>query len=636
MIKNKKSYPKNRLFDRSSIIAFLFVLSLGVASHLILFLAQPVKSERVLHSLSLGLSFDVMIASFFGFLSLFLSIIVRRFQKLFVGILVVPFSFFILTDYIYVQQFGTHLPFSTLEYLDQSASFTSNISSVLTSLSFWGFFGIPSILYILVAFKMDFSLPKNWGEKGKVFGITFLALVVLGGASGSYSNSDFTKNMNDALTSSALNYFFWSKRIEQVVQIKRPKKAIQVVQTYLKRNKSKKYPLLHQEKPSGCSSNRPTTIAQALCGVGKKPNILIILLESFRAAEVGVYGSKEKVTPHFDRWSKKGVLFENFYANGFQTRHGQVATYCSLMPNYGAAIMKRFWKNKFRCLPQILKERGYDTSWMYASNASFDNQIKFFPSIGFDQMFDHFSFPKGTEKLGWGFSDKAMYKKWIEVLDKKKEPFFSTTLTVTNHHPFDVPQKYKRNKGQDSLHKYYETMGYTDSTLNQFLKTIEKKPWYKNTLIFILADTSNYQVPQSPPKNFEQFVRIRTQIPMLILGGKVKPLVVKEYSSQIDIAPTVLDILGKPYKASFAGHSWLSPKNPFIAYTNRPGNYWAVMSQKGRYYNESNKKDHFVGFSSQSTKRFYKDLGLSWIDLTKWMLQENNYWNQKIKRNLGQ
>ena len=75
--------------------------------------------------------------------------------------------------------------------------------------------------------------------------------------------------------------------------------------------------------------------------VSGKLNILILLLESFRAAEIGVLGSNLKLTPRFDEWSGRGILFTRFYANGFQTRHGEVAVYCSMMPNYGAAIMKR-------------------------------------------------------------------------------------------------------------------------------------------------------------------------------------------------------------------------------------------------------------------------------------------------------
>ena len=57
-----------------------------------------------------------------------------------------------------------------------------------------------------------------------------------------------------------------------------------------------------------------------------------------------------------------------------------------------------------------------------------------------------------------------------------------------------------------------------------------------------------------------------------------------------------MDLLGVPYLSPWMGRSMLNTNNDAIAYTNRPGNYWAVMSQNGRYYNETNQNDHYFGF----------------------------------------
>ena len=68
------------------------------------------------------------------------------------------------------------------------------------------------------------------------------------------------------------------------------------------------------------------------------------------------------LTPHFKKWEQQGILFENFYANGFQTRHGEIATYCSIMPNYGDSVFSHYQHNHFLCLPELLKQSGYSTS----------------------------------------------------------------------------------------------------------------------------------------------------------------------------------------------------------------------------------------------------------------------------------
>ena len=130
-------------------------------------------------------------------------------------------------------------------------------------------------------------------------------------------------------------------------------------------------------------------------------------------------------------------------------------------------------------------------------------------------------------------------------------------------------------------------------------------------MIFVTADTSNYQNPQSPYKNFEDFVKIRSQIPLLIIGGSIKhPFVEKRFFSQIDLAPTIMDLLGFPYLSSWMVRSMLNATSDSIAYTNRPGNYWAVMSHKGRYYNEANMKDQYYGFGANDELKFeYKLVG---------------------------
>ena len=211
----------------------------------------------------------------------------------------------------------------------------------------------------------------------------------------------------------------------------------------------------------------------------------------------------------------------------------------------------------------------------------------------------------------------------------KKNPFFSTALTITNHHPFDVPEKFQRFEKRSVQNKYYEAVGYVDSVLNQFLLEASKTKWFKNTLIFITADTSNYQNPQKPFNHFEDFVKTRTQIPLLIVGGNIKHSYrEKRYFSQIDLAPTIMDVLGFSFTNSWMGKSMLKSKHDSLAFTNRPGNYWAVMSQKGRYYNEADQKDHFFGFSeNENLKHEYKHIGKAWIDTTRWLLQENKIWH---------
>jgi phosphoglycerol transferase MdoB-like AlkP superfamily enzyme len=367
-----------------------------------------------------------------------------------------------------------------------------------------------------------------------------------------------------------------------------------------------------------------------------------LLLESFRAAEIGVYGSTLGLTPEFDRWSKQGIIFKNFYANGFQTRHGLVATYCSLFPNYGAAVMKRYSKNNFMCLPEILKNIGYATSWVYGSDANFDGQSTFLPKIGFEKIIDEFNYAASAVTLGWGLSDEELFMKWETVLDNEQQPFFSSALTITNHHPFEVPDEYKLQQGELVKDRFREAVHYTDAMLGKFLSRISKKLWFENTIIFITADTSSFQPAERDSKNFEEFVKLRTQVPLLILSGKSvsagnsnSGYVTTQIASQVELAPTIMDLLTEKITVPWVGRSLLDPMDssqhemPIRAYTNRPGAYWAVIEGNTGYYQEDNKIDHFTGNLSEENSVRLKEDGTAWHKTIRWVLQENLLWPEK-------
>ena len=153
--------------------------------------------------------------------------------------------------------------------------------------------------------------------------------------------------MNDPLTSSALNYFYWSRKIADDQKIIAPIAALKKIVDMLPGeipNDSlyRDLPLARGQTSNSCENIKSKVPwIEEMCSP-EKMNILIILLESFRASEIDSYGSELGLTPNFKKWKNKGIFFKNFYANGFQTRHGEVATYCSVMPNYGQNVFSHY------------------------------------------------------------------------------------------------------------------------------------------------------------------------------------------------------------------------------------------------------------------------------------------------------
>ncbi|MBT6727082.1 MAG: sulfatase-like hydrolase/transferase [Deltaproteobacteria bacterium] len=585
---------------------------------------------RILKTFSLGLGYDLMNAALIALVVGLLPLTNRLFKiisiLLFFGLAV--FSF---VNYQYLLQFGSHLPFHTLEYLQSPQHFSSTVIAALLHPSFMLIVLFPITGFVFIAYHFQ-TYAQSWKRKLLIRISSLITLFVIGGSAGSYSNSYVGKNIDDPLTTAALNYFFWTQDREKKVAIRKPTEALELIQTDLLGKITtdpiySEYPLVRKHDAKGCSVNA-TELAKLLCSDPfKKLNVILLLMESFRAAEIGVYGSKIDLTPRFDEWSKKGILFKNFYANGFQTRHGEISTYCSVMPNYGAAVLKRYAKNQFRCLPAVLQENGYSTIWIHAGDASFDGQATFFQENGFEKIIDKFDFPSDTEELGWGYSDGALFQKLLTTLPSLKNPFFASALTITNHHPFEVPTEYELGLGNQDLHNYYNSIHYMDSKLGEFLSLAEKEPWFENTLIIITADTSSFQPPQSEPKDFGEFVSLRSRIPLLILGGSIKQNAeINEFASQIDLAPTIMDLLGLSWTSPWVGKSLIGKQDLSIAYTNRPGSYWAVMSKEGNVFSENDNKFHVDDLIDLKLENKLKSLGSSWLRVTSWLLQEDLYW----------
>ena len=635
-----------KYFDAPAIILFIVVSLAGILQHVILLQLTPEWNLRVLQAVVIGLGYDLMNGAIFGSLALFTPL-PSPYRKIIFGIIGTVFLVLLFIDYNYVLIFGNHLPFSSYEYVYESSSFWSSAIHVVQSFEFVLLFIFPAaLLGLLLRFC---GIEKVSWKSGFIRrAISLLILVIIGGTTASYSNSYVSKNMENPLTSAALQYFYLSRDREPEEKITRPLKSLKKVKYLIPGliptgDKWSEYPLVRIRESQNCTRQTRSKLAKNLCQTTERPNILILLLESFRAAEVGVYGSTLGLTPEFDSWSKQGVIFKNFYANGFQTRHGLVATYCSLFPNYGAAVMKRYSRNNFMCLPEILKNFGYATSWVYGSDANFDGQSTFLPKIGFDKIIDEFDYADSAATLGWGLADEELFRKLETVLDNEQQPFFSSALTITNHHPFEVPDEYKLHQGELVKDRFREAVHYTDAMLGKFLNRISKKPWFNNTVVFVTADTSSFQPAERDSKNFEEFVKLRTQVPLLILSGKSVSVgkgnggvVITQPASQVELAPTIMDILAEKITVPWVGRSLLDPIDdhplqvmPLRAYTNRPGAYWAVIEENARYYQEENKIDHFTGSQGKEKYLRLKDVGASWHKTIRWVLQENLLWPEK-------
>jgi len=299
-----------------------------------------------------------------------------------------------------------------------------------------------------------------------------------------------------------------------------------------------------------------------------KPNILMIVLESFSSYLVGPLGGDEKVTPNLNGFINEGILFTNFYASGPRTDKAMPAILNGYPAQPAQSIIKE--PKKSQTLPglvKILNEKGYNSSFWYGGEINFANFNSFVIGSGFHEIVTKKDFDPGTYNSKWGVHDHILFNEFRTSLNTISEPFFKVVLTLSSHEPFDVPME-PVFSGGDDLAKYKNSVYYADSTLGSFIRWAKTTDWWKNTLVILVADHCCRISGEMPVYSQEIF-----KIPMLWMGGAVpdKGIKINKLGSQVDIPITLLKQLDMTGNFPFSKDLLSKESESFAFYTYNEG-----------------------------------------------------------------
>lgn len=299
-------------------------------------------------------------------------------------------------------------------------------------------------------------------------------------------------------------------------------------------------PLLHNQNPDS---------------LREKPyNLVIFLQESLGAEYVGSLGGKP-LTPNFDKLANEGLLFTNLYCTGTRSVRGIEAVVTGFLPSPSESVVKLSnSQSGFFTLAELLKDKGYDTSFIYGGSANFDNMASFFNGNGFENIVDEQDFDNDGKKYAfkgtWGYSDEDLATKANDYFKSQKDkPFFSLMFSTSNHEPFEFPDGRIKlfDKKKNTVNN---AMKYADFSIGKFFELAKKEDYFKNTVFIVIADhnTRTYGKHLVPIKKF--------RIPALIIGPQVpKGEKYAKLSSQIDIPPTLLSMIGMKVQTPMPGRN---------------------------------------------------------------------------------
>jgi len=304
-------------------------------------------------------------------------------------------------------------------------------------------------------------------------------------------------------------------------------------------------------------------------GTTYKPNVIMITVESLSADFMEHFGNTQKLMPVLDSLATTNLLFTNMYATGTRTVRGMEALTLASPPTPGSSVVRREGNEKLTTVGHIFAKAGYSRAFFYGGDGYFDNMNEYFGSNGFDIIdrgrnikLDDVYETKRTIiqddqvhfENAWGISDEDLFAAVTRGADaefKQGKPFYNFVMTTSNHRPFTFPEgkiKYASGSGREGA------VRYTDYAIGEFLKNISNKPWYKNTVIIIVAD----HCASSAGRN--EIDINKYHIPCVILNlPKKGSQVIDKMCSQIDIYPTLFSLLGWKYESNLYGKNLFDP-----------------------------------------------------------------------------
>lgn len=301
----------------------------------------------------------------------------------------------------------------------------------------------------------------------------------------------------------------------------------------------------------------PTLHKPTVAKINTGKDLIIVVEESLGAQFVGALGGKP-VTRYIDQWADKSWWFERLYATGTRSARGLEAMITGFLPSPARSVLKLpKAQTKFFSIAELLANQGYDTGFIYGGESHFDNMRGFFLGNGFQTIIDQNDYTEYDFMGNWGVSDEDLFNYAYRYLSAPTgRPKLTVIFTSSNHTPYQFPAG-KIDLFDNEVQTVNNAVRYADYALGQFLQRLEDQGRLDTSVVMVVAD-HDARVLGADLVPIEHF-----HIPGFIIGAGVPQLIDKRLVSQIDLAPTLMSLMG------------IDQPHPMVGYdlTQKPTNF---------------------------------------------------------------
>lgn len=267
----------------------------------------------------------------------------------------------------------------------------------------------------------------------------------------------------------------------------------------------------------------------------KRPNVLVVLMESFGSKFVHELGGLPDVAPGMSRLIPQSIFWTRFYSNSFRTDRGTVSAFSGWVSYPTVSLMRLPEKlNHLPSLARSLQREGYHTGYLYGGDITIMNKKGYLVATGYRQLTSAADFPKReTSESKWGANDSVTARRTYEMIagGQMPEPWHMTFQTLSSHEPFEVPYHRLSDKKLNAF-------AFTDHCVSTLIDSLRNTPQWDNLLVILIPDHGFlYDLTYESPEFFHA--------PMLWLGGAIRePRRMEVLMNQSDLAATLLSQMG--------------------------------------------------------------------------------------------
>ena len=344
-------------------------------------------------------------------------------------------------------------------------------------------------------------------------------------------------------------------------------------------------------------------------------NVIVVIMEGMSYNKTAHGGNTHNLTPFLDALMDKSLSFNNCYTSGTHTYCGIYTTFTSYPVIFRNHALKRIPVLQYDGIAATLQKNGYQTAYFTTHDKEFDNVAGFLSQNGVERIISQADYPVSEVKTTLGVPDDYMFRFSMDIYDEmasNNKPFFAAMMTASDHGPYYIPDYFEPKNTEQK----YQITEYADWSLQRFIEMAQEKPWFDNTLFVFVADhgaalDTDYSIPLS-----------YFHTPLIFYKNEIQSIENEAIASQMDIFPTVMGILNKPYVNNTFGVDLLNEKRPYTYFMGDDkygviDNEWLLINkpaeeQMGLYKYKTKEKKNYIYEYPEIAKEMQKYAESAW------------------------